>query len=165
MKQVLVAYYSQTGNTEKVARAIYDALQCEKEIQAISETVDLQGYALIFCGFPIQAHSVPVKAQNFLKKLATGQKVAFFTTHGALKGGQFQKQALEDALSISKNAKVVGTFTCRGKVKQEVIDALTKKLEHEAWVDEAYSAAEHPTPADLQDAADFALEMVRKAQV
>lgn len=66
---------------------------------------------------------------------------------------------------MTKQTKVLGTFGCRGKVKPELIDALAKKLEHEAWVDEAHSAHEHPTVADLHDAADFAREMIKKAQI
>jgi flavodoxin len=165
MKKVLVIYYSQTGNTEKVARAIFDALQCEKEIKAMDADVDVRGYELIFCGFPVQAHSVPVKASPFLKKLAKDQKVAFFTTHGSLRGGKFPQQALEDALGMTKQTKVIGTFGCRGKVKPEMINALAKKLEHEAWIDEAHNAHEHPTAADLRDAADFAQEIIKKAQI
>lgn len=165
MKKVLVAYCSQTGNTEKIARAIFDALECEKEIQEINDTTQASGHELIFCGFPVQAHSVPVKASSFLKKLAKDQKVAFFTTHGALRGGKFPRQVLEDALGIAKQAKVIGTFGCRGKVRPDLIDSLAKKLEHEAWVDEANSAHEHPTVADLHDAADFAREMIKKAQI
>jgi flavodoxin len=165
MTKVLVAYYSQTGNTEKVARAIFDALQCEKEIKAMDGNIDVQGYELIFCGFPVQAHSVPIKASTFLKKLVKDQKVAFFTTHGSLRGGKFPQQALEDALGMTKQTKVIGTFGCRGKVKPEMIDALVKQVEHEAWIDEAHSAHEHPTAADLHDAADFAREMIKKAQI
>lgn len=165
MKKVLVAYFSQTGNTEKVARAIFDALQCEKEIKPIDESLDAIGYELIFCGFPVQGHSVPAKAKPFLKKLAKDQKVAFFTTHGSLRGGKFPRQALEDALGMTTQTKLMGTFGCRGKVKPELIDALAKQLQHEAWADEAHSAHEHPTAADLHDAAAFAQKMCKKAQI
>lgn len=95
MKKVLVAYWSQTGNTGKIARAIFDALECEKEIQEITDTTQASGYELIFCGFPVQAHSVPVKASSFMKKLAKDQKVAFFTTHGSLRGGNYRARPLK----------------------------------------------------------------------
>jgi len=165
MKKVLVAYFSQTGNTEKVARAIFDALQCEKEIKPIDDSLDTIGYELIFCGFAVQGHSVPAKAKPFLKKLAKDQKVAFFTTHGSLRDGVFPRQALEDALGMTPQTKLMGTFGCRGKVKPDLIDALAKQLQHEAWADEALSAHDHPTVADLQDAAAFAREMCKKAQI
>ncbi|MDX9746091.1 MAG: flavodoxin family protein [Syntrophales bacterium] len=165
MKKVLVAFFSQTGNTEKVARAICDALECEKEIRRIDETLPVEGYELIFCGFPVQAHSVPAQVVLYLKKLPKDQKVAFFTTHGSLRGGSLPRQALEDAMGLTKHAKIVSTFTCRGRVKEEVIAALGKKPQHEAWVEEAHSAHEHPTTADLEDAAAFALEACRKARI
>ena len=163
MKKVLVAYYSQTGNTEKVAQAIYDAIPCEKEIKNMDEIEEVREYDLIFCGFPVQAHSVPLKAGAFIKQLSKDQRTAFFSTHGSLRGGQFPKQAIEDALGMATRATVIGTFCCRGKVRPEIIDALAKQPAHEAWIDEAHGAHEHPTPADLQDAADFAGEIIRKA--
>ena len=66
---------------------------------------------------------------------------------------------------MTTQTKLMGTFGCRGKVKPELIDALAKQLQHEAWADEAHSAHEHPTAADLQDAAAFAREMCKKAQI
>ena len=50
--KVLVTYYSETGNTEKVAKAIYDGIQrAEKEILPIEEVASVDVYDLIFCGF------------------------------------------------------------------------------------------------------------------
>ena len=61
--KVLVTYYSDTGNTEKVAQAIYEGIQkAEKEILPIQETGNVEEYDLILCGFPVHASSVPQKA-------------------------------------------------------------------------------------------------------
>ncbi|HOD70354.1 MAG TPA: flavodoxin family protein, partial [Deltaproteobacteria bacterium] len=59
--KILVAYYTKTGNTKKVAEAIYEALdKNDKTLKPMKEIEDVQGYDLIFCGFPVHAHSVPV---------------------------------------------------------------------------------------------------------
>ncbi|MDD5475872.1 MAG: flavodoxin family protein [Syntrophales bacterium] len=160
--KALVTYYSQSGNTKTIAHAIYDALTCEKEIKSIGDAGTAEGYDVIYCGFPVHAHSVPPKAQGFIKNMAPGQKVAFFTTHGSLRGGQLPMQALEDALGLAVKAKVLGSFGCRGKVEPKLLEKLSKMPEHQKWAEEALGANEHPTAADLEDAADFALNILKK---
>ena len=163
--KVLVAYYSDTGNTQKVADAIYDAVgESEKEICLAKEASNLSDYDLIFCGFPVQSMGLPAKMVDFVKGIPEGKKVAFFATHGSLRGGELAITAFFAALSLSKNLKVMGTFGCRGVVKQAIIDALLKKAEHRGWALEAQSAMGHPDEADLEDAKAFAKTMVTKAR-
>ncbi|MCX5856450.1 MAG: hypothetical protein NTZ57_00800 [Deltaproteobacteria bacterium] len=159
--KALVTYYSQTGNTEQIARAIYEGLPIDKELKPIKDLENADGYDIVFCGFPVQVHSVPGKAQPFIKSLGEGQKVAFFSTHGALRGGQLPKQAFENAIGLASKAKVIGHFGCRGKVDPRIIELLMKKQENQAWAEEAQSAAGHPDAADLSDAKEFALRMLK----
>jgi flavodoxin len=161
--KALVTYYSETGNTKKLAEAVYDGIeQAEKEILSIKDVADVEDYDIVFCGFPVQAHSLPRKMEAFLKKIPEGKKVALFGTHGSLRGGEMAITAFHHALSLVK--RVLGTFGCRGKVKSDLIDQLMKKPEHKAWAMEAQSAAGHPDAADLEDAKEFARQMVRKAR-
>ena len=163
--KVLVAYYSDTGNTQKVADAIYDAVgESEKEICLSKEASNLSDYDLIFCGFPVQSMGLPGKMEEFVKGIPEGKKVAFFATHGSLRGGALAITAFFAALSLSKNLKVMGTFGCRGVVKQAIVDALLKKAEHRGWALEAQSAVGHPDEADLEDAKAFAMTIVTKAR-
>ncbi len=161
--KALVTYFSHTGNTEKIANAIYDVIRVEKKIAPISEVEGVDEYDIIFCGFPVQTHSVPPVAVGFIKNLPAGKKLAIFTTHGSLRGGQLAVTAIEQAVSLAMNSKVLGTFGCRGKVTQRVIDDLMKKPEDRAWAQEAQSADSHPDSADLDDAKDFALKMIASA--
>jgi len=161
--KALVAYFTQTGNTEKLAKAIFDAIATEKEILPIKNLQGPEGYDVVFCGFPVQAHSVPMAVQEFIKGLPAGQKLAIFTTHGSLRGGPLAVTALEHAMSLATNAKVLGHFGCRGKVSYKIIEVLMNKPEHKAWVEEARGAASHPDKADLEDGQDFAKKMMAKA--
>jgi flavodoxin len=159
--KALVTYYTQTGNTEKVARAIFEALPLDKELIPVQDLQGAKGYDIIFCGFPVQVHSVPGKAQPFIKGLGENQKVAFFSTHGSLRGGQLPKQAFEHAIGLASKAKVIGHFGCRGKADPKIIEFLMKTLENRAWAEEAQSADGHPDAADLADAQKFALKMLK----
>jgi flavodoxin len=160
--KVLVTYYSLTGNTEKLARSIYEAIHMEKELRPIQEVTSVEGYDLIFVGFPVHAHRVPAKALPFFKNLPVGQNIALFCTHGSLRGGRLPKQALEHAIGIATRAKILGTFGVRGKVDVPIIDALIKQAEHRAWAEEAQGASGHPTESDLADGKAFAREILAK---
>ncbi|MDP1993001.1 MAG: flavodoxin family protein [Syntrophales bacterium] len=160
--KALVTYYSQTGNTEKLARAIYDAIHFDKELLRIQDVKSSKGYDIIFVGFPVQAHSVPAAVHPFFKNLPDKQPIALFCTHGSIRGGHLPKQAIEHAIGLASRAKVLGTFGVRGKVNPKVIDALMTTLQHQAWAEEAQGAIDHPTDADLADGKTFAKGILAK---
>jgi len=163
--RALVTFYSETGNTERLAGAIYEGIeQAEKEIVPLGEIQDATGYDVVFCGFPVQTHSVPGKVERFIKGLPEGQKLALFATHGSLRGGELAVTAFYYALTVASKQKVLGTFGCRGKVKSSLLDALRQKPEHRAWVDEAQSASGHPDQADLEDGKAWASRMITRAR-
>ena len=163
--KTLVAYLSETGNTEKVAQAIFECIpHSGNDLLPIENIVGCDEYDLIFCGFPVQAHSVPPKAQNFIRSIPKDKKVAFFATHGSLRGGERAVSAFHQLAGIGKDLKILGTFGARGKVRMALLDALSQKPEHAAWVDEARTAATHPDEADLHDAREFAKDILLKAR-
>jgi flavodoxin I len=162
--KVLVTYYTQTGNTEKVARAIFDAIRLEKELVPVDKAKNVDRYDIIFCGFPVQAHSVPLAVENFIKVIPPGKRIALFTTHGSLRGGPLAVTAIEHAVSLASKLKVIDTFGCRGKVDPKIIEALLKKPEHKAWAETARSASSHPNESDLEDARQFAKKVTMVLQ-
>jgi len=162
---VLVAFYSETGNTRRVAEAIFAGLEhAPKTLLPIDQVGELGGYDLIFCGFPVINHGVPEKVVQFLKRIPAGKKVAFFASHGSLRGGEKAVSAFYAAVSLTGRQKVLGTFGCRGQVKLQLIEALMEKFPHRAWAIEAQSADGHPDAADLEDARAFAQQMFYKAE-
>lgn len=142
---------------------MYEVIDTDKDITPIQEVRSLDDYDIVFCGFPVQSHSVPMPVQDFIKNLPPGKKLAIFSTHGSLRGGQLATTAIEHALSLASTSKVLGTFGCRGKVDPKVIEALMEQPEHRAWAEEAQSANSHPDPSDLEDGQDFARKMIAKA--
>ncbi len=155
MAKTLVAYFSQTANTKKIAEVVFESLRGEKEIKPIEQVQQLDEYSLIFIGFPVQSHSVPMKAQNFIKKIPDNKKIALFSTHGSPLGSRFSREALEHAVTLSPKAKILGTFSCRGKISLKALEILTKSPEHEAWGEMAISAGSHPDQRDFEEAKAF----------
>ncbi|MFA9452879.1 MAG: flavodoxin family protein [Candidatus Aminicenantaceae bacterium] len=165
MSKILVMYYSQTGNTQLVAEAIFETLKGDKSIKSLKELTDgeIASYSLIFAGFPVHSHSVPPVATEFLKAIPQRKKVAFFSTHGSLKGSPLSREALENATVLAAGARVLGTFSCRGRVSLQALDVLMRSPEHKTWSEMAISANTHPDESDLAEARDFAARILTLA--
>jgi flavodoxin len=156
MSKTLITYFSQTGNTKAIAEAIFEALEGEKDIKPMEESLSLDAYGLVFIGFPVQSHSVPYKADTFLRRVPAGKRIALFCTHGSLPGHRLSREALEYALVCAAKAKLLGTFACRGRLSMKALEFLSKSPEHQEWTDMAASAATHPDDTDLAEAKAFA---------
>jgi flavodoxin len=156
MPKIFVTYYSKTGNTKRIAEAIYEVLPGPKTISPIIEAKEIEAYDLIFVGFPVHAHSVPYSAERFLAGIPRRMKVALFCTHGSLGGSPLAREAIEHAVVVASQARIVSTFSCRGRISPEALEAISKFPEHEAWAGMAVSAQTHPDDKDLEDARAFA---------
>ncbi len=166
MSKILITYFSKTGNTKIIAEAIFKTVDGEKVIKPVKELLDneLEGYSLIFIGFPVHSHSIPFPVELVLKNIPPNKKIAFFSTHGALTGSRLAREALEYATVMTSKTKLLGTFTCRGKVSPEALEVLEKSPEHKAWAEMAASAYTRPDENDLEDAASFAGWIVTLAE-
>lgn len=155
MSQILVTYFSRTGNTRAVAQAIQEALPAA-EIRPLREAGLLAGYGLVFLGFPVERHSIPFPVDEAIRSIPAGFPIAFFSTHGSLQNHRLSREALEYAAVIAAGARLLGTFHCRGRLSLRALDELAKTPEHEEWTGMAASAATHPDAADLEEARAFA---------
>lgn len=163
--KTLVIYYSESGNTEKLAGAIYEGLEAtENELRKISEASNFADYDIIFVGFPVQGSSVPSKVEKCLKQIPAGKMLALFGTHGSLRGGPLAISAFHYAITLAPKATVIGTFACRGAVKPSLLEKLIQNPEFKSWALEAQSAEDHPDDADLEDGKQFAQTMLLKAK-
>lgn len=161
--KALITYYSESGNTKKVAEGIYDGLTLKnKTISDISNVQNLDDYDIIFCGFPVYDHSVPPKMQAFLKAIPSGSNIAFFSTHGVHTNTVKSKTAFEVAGTLVGSSRILGTFGTRGKVEESVREAYGDKLVNKSWTDESITAVGHPNESDIEDAKQFAAKMLEK---
>ena len=159
MSKILVTYFSRTGNTQKVAEAIFQALDGDKILKPMAEAGSLGAYRLIFVGFPVQSHSLPFPVESFLRSIPEGMNVALFCTHGAPPNHRLSREALEYAAVLVGRGRLIGTFHCRGQLSLQALDVLGRSPEHQEWAEMSASAASHPDVHDLAEAGLFARDM------
>jgi flavodoxin len=114
-RRVLVAYLSQTGNTKKVAEAIYEVLPEPKEIKPIREVTTLDGYDISFLGFPIHKLGPDEQEKAYLEKLTKNRTIALFITHMAPEEAPELEEWLQKFRDAAANANIVGMFHCQGQ--------------------------------------------------
>src|SRR4030042_6033510 len=129
MKNILVAYFSRTGNTQKIAEAIFGVLPPPKEIKPIPEVKDLNSAKLVFIGFPCHPPRVPYPVEQFLRQVPDKAKIALFSTHGSLTGGALSREAIHYATVVASQAVGMGAFSCRGQGSSQAMAVLGKSPE------------------------------------
>ncbi len=116
--KVLILYYSNTGNTEKVAKAIKEGLQ-NQDVDLIAldnaASTTLSDYELLILGSGVYAS----RAKNSLIKFITSapalpKKIALFCTHESLEFYQTPFKKLEK-LFQKQGCSIVGEFDCVGE--------------------------------------------------
>ncbi|MEN8691626.1 MAG: flavodoxin family protein [Desulfobacterales bacterium] len=158
--KTLVVYSSQSGNTRKLADAVFAAIDAEKEIYPVDEAPDPSGYNPVAVGFWFKAGKPDPLSLEFLSKIK-GQNLFFFATHGAAAGSAHAEDAMSHARSLVPEAKVLGTFSCQGEVNPEILERVSKKPEPPVWLKDAPHAVGHPNRNDIQELKKE-LENIRK---
>jgi flavodoxin len=147
----LVVYSSQTGNTKRLAEAIYGAIPGEKEIYPCQSAPDPGDYDFIAVGFWFKAGKPDPDAQTFLKKIVE-QSVFLFATHGAGDDSQHAEEGMEEAKALIPEAEISGSFHCQGEVDPETLSAVREKSNPPDWIADAEKAAGRPAGDDLNRA-------------
>jgi flavodoxin len=119
--KVLVAYMSRTGNTRKVAEAIFEEISDEKEIKPIGKVGSIEGYDIAFLGFPIHAMGPDKKTVELLERhCVNGRNIALFITHMAPEDAQELPTWLDKFRQAASRANIVDVFDCQGQVAKPV---------------------------------------------
>lgn len=160
--KVLVTYMTQTGNTKKIADAIYDAIDEDKDIKDIKEANNLEGYDLAFIGFPIHQFNAPDEVKKFLNNNTNGKDIAMFITHGA--PGDFEQVSdwISKAKEEAKGANIVDVFQCQGEVSQEIMNMLENSddPQMQQFAELVATGKGQPDETKLQKAKNFARDVI-----
>ncbi len=152
--KVLVIYFSQSGNTKKIAHAIAEGVRKEADevaVKALKHVTPemLEDYDLIGLGSPVWKADPP-NIRRFYQSLPhqKGKHIFSFATHGCMPGFYFPV--------VLPNLKKAG-FTVIGSARwygNVVMPGMP----------EPYYTAGHPDAQDLQEAQAFGQEMVVRSR-
>jgi flavodoxin len=164
--KTLVAYMSQTGNTKKVAEAIYGAITEEKEIKELGDVDSLNEYDFAFVGFPIHAFGPAEPAKKFLETHAAGKKIALFITHAAPEESEEVKGWLKTCEEAASRSDVLNMFDCQGELAPSIMDMLLQSDDPNirAFGELGPMTKGQPDEARLERARAFARETMEKAK-
>lgn len=162
--KILVVYSSLTGNTEKIAQAIFSGLPAGSTCRPVAEAPAPDGFDLVVAGFWVDKGQADELMRAYLSK-TKNMKLAFFFTLGDYPDGDHAAQvAAATKKMLEKNGnEVLGFFPCQGKVDPVFLERMKKMLppDHphalmsparKARLDEA---AKHPNETDLLNARNF----------
>jgi len=151
----LVVYSSQTGNTRKLAKAVFDALPGEKALYPVDEAPDPSDYGFIAVGFWFMQGKPDPKTTEFLGRI--GKKPLFlFATHAAGAGSDHAIHGMEVAKSLASESDIRGTYSCLGEASPKILEKASNKPEPPVWLADAPDADGHPNSADI-DALNYQL--------
>jgi flavodoxin I len=161
--KVLVTYFSQSGNTEKIAKAIFEEAAQDnkaelKKIEDISPG-NVAGYDFIFIGSPLHSGSLaaPVKECLGYLQASSGQKMAGFITHFAPAYPDQDMDGFTEPIKAAckeKGIEYKGCFDCQGALIESLHEAVQKKLNlnDEQWAGMVKEMTGHPNEEDMAKA-------------
>ena len=145
----LIVYSSQTGNTRKLAQAVFEALPGEKALYPVDDAPDPSDYGFIAYGFWFMKGKPDPKSSEYLRKI--GKKPLFiFATHGAGGGSDHVIHGMEVAKSLASDAGIQGIYSCQGEVNPKFLEKVSNKPEPPTWLADARDANGHPDLADIE---------------
>jgi flavodoxin I len=169
--KILVSYFSQTGNTEKIAKGIFEEAsqgnQADlKKIEEVSAG-DFAGYDIVFIGSPLHASNIAAPVKDFISSIQAGskQKMACFITHFAPAYPDQSMEAFTEpvkTLCKEKGIEYKGSFDCQGALTESLHERVQKKLNlsDEQWADMVKQMTGHPSQEDIAKAKAFARKVL-----
>jgi flavodoxin len=162
--KVLVAYLSKTGNTKKVAEAIFEGINCEKEIKPIDEVESIEGYDVTFLGFPIHKMGPDGKEVQLLEKhCINGRKIVLFITHAAPEDNPDLPPMLDKFRQAARGANIIDMFDCQGELAKAVkmIMSIVPNAQLRNWAKQDNSQGQ-PNQQRLDRARAFSRNVMEK---
>ena len=178
----LVVYFTQTNNTKMIAEAMFEVLSDNGE--AAIETVRrvdldiLDEYDILFVGTPCHDSDLAPPVKGFLERLPKSPKfklVGFFTHSTYLPDSTDRRKELYDqwagrCIPTFENAcekrdiELLGLFHCMGKASPPIEYFIRQEIiaDEDEWNEYLPELRKHPTPQDIQNAKNFAKEMISK---
>ncbi|TXT67245.1 MAG: Flavodoxin [Promethearchaeota archaeon] len=167
--KILITYFSQTGNTERVAKSFKEALaEHEVDINPIAQQKpdELSDYDFLILGSGIYAGKIHKSVENLIKKAERlPPKVALFNTHSSISAYQHGFKRVKQRLEVL-GAELIGEWDCRGEnigVPEQIIEQRLANLppdERKKAEEDIEELKGRPNAEDLENAKTFAKSLL-----
>jgi len=144
--KVLIIYFSQTGNTKKIAKKIQEGIiesgnECEIVNILKINLEQIKNFDLIGFGTPTFFYREPINIKRFLQNLEDiiGKHCFLFCTHGSQIGNTFYYMKEE---LVSKGYNVIGTYDTYSNASIQFYPT-------------PWHTAGHPDEIELEEAIEF----------
>lgn len=168
--RMLLAYSSQTGNTQKIAEKLNEQLHPDCVCRA-NEVDDAmwQSHDVIILGGWIDKGHFNEQAKQLMHRIQH-KRIAFFFTLGAYPTGMHAYECLERIKNdcMRNGNEVLGHFHCQGAVSPKLIEQMRKLPAGHSHAPDAerlqrwQDAAAHPNEEDFHAAESFAAALQKK---
>jgi len=148
---------SKTGNTKKVAEAIYGAIPQQKEIKRVEDVTSLDGYDLSFLGFPMHNFGPDKQVKTFLKTHVKDRTIALFITHMSPEDAPPLQGWIQKFRDAAVGANIVGVFNCQGQASRQIKTIMRIPL---FFMRQADTSQGQPDAARLERARTFANDLM-----
>lgn len=159
----LVIYSSKTGNTQMIAKKIFDSIvryeaatlcTVEDVLENVAMVNDYEKIAVGYWNDKGTADALTLKLVEFI----SDKSLILFGTQGACPDSEHGQKCIENVNALFNKNKILDHFLCQGKIDEK----LTKMFEnlpedHPHYMDESrrkrhQEAALHPNSQDLEKA-------------
>lgn len=126
--KALVVYSSLTGNTKKLAEAIYSEINIEKDICKSNEDFNIDDYDYIVAGYWVNKGICDDKVKEILEK-CHHKNIILFGTLGAAENSAYYdsiKKRIEEL--VPEENKIAGHFLCQGKINEKLTERYKEML-------------------------------------
>ena len=182
--KILVVYYSQTGNTEQIAKAIHKVVlqNHESDLKKLSnvKSKDLDKYDIVFWGSACHATDLAKPVLRFMKRIPKSPnfKLAGFFTHSTTppEGSERNKELYQkwagkcyktfEKNKLEKNIDFKGYFRCQGSPSPPIEEFIHETIlpDDDEWREYIKEAKNHPNTTDIENAKNFATDILKECQ-
>ena len=181
--KILVGYFSETGNTKRIAQAIGEeasAIGHDVHIKTVGEIAigQLGEFDVVFLGSTCHSSDVAAPVRNLLDGIPEGStfKLVGFVTHATVmpEGEDWKKEMYEKwagrcsatfgAISKEKGIKLLGFFNCQGAPNPQIEAFIRNTIitNEKQWAEYIEEVKKHPTAEDIKAAKEFARKLLAK---